>query len=340
MANVSIIMPVYNSVGFLAEAVESVLSQDYEDFELVLVDDGSTDGSAELCDQFAQNDHRVTVLHKPNGGMCSARNYALDRIDSPYVGFCDNDDHYLPHLLSDNMRILRASDAECVYYGRRLAIYDENRKPRVSEICPPKFALLKGQDIRDHYDMARSGSDAVWACIYRRDIIEEHHLRFDERLRHGHEDTIFTLDFLRHAHAVATNPNCYYVWMRRVSHSSSFAITDDLKLGFETAVLREEALFREWDVARRHRSYCADCMARYLLNPLETAMLGGTCSYEELLPLYMWLADFFAPFAHYFDGKLATSRKLFCQLILRRRYKAAHACMRLAQVYLAHTKRS
>lgn len=340
MAQVSVIMPVYNSAEFVPDAARSVLEQDYDDFELVLVDDGSTDGSGTVCNELAAQHANVRVLHKPNGGMCSARNYALDRIETPYVAFCDNDDHYLPHLLRDNMHILTTSGADCVYYGRQLAIYDDaSDRPRISVTKPKKHTVLRGQEIRDQYDLARSGSDAVWACIYRREVIERAGLRFDERLRHGHEDTIFTLQFLRAAEAIALNPQYYYVWMRRTSHSSSFSITDDLKLGYETAVNLECALIEDWDVARRLPDYCSDCMARYLLNPLETAMLAGNISYKQMLPLYEWLHDFFAPRAAYFQGKLAPSRRAFCSLILKGHYRLAYACMRAAQVYVAHTKR-
>lgn len=340
MATISIIMAVYNSEDYMPAAVQSILEQDYDDFELLLIDDGSTDSSGTLCDEFAARDPRVRAFHKPNGGMCSARNYALDLIESTYVAFCDNDDRYLPHLLRDNLRILRDSNADCVYYGRRLAVYDTNAaNPRTSEIHPPKYVVLKGQEIHDHYDIARSGSDAVWACIYRRSIIEQHHLRFDERLRHGCEDTIFTLSFLRHARTIATNPQCYYVWLRRSSHSSSFGLTDDFKLGFETAVMLECALIDDWDVFDRLPDFCANRMARYLLNPLETALLSSKLSYEELLPLFQWLADFFEPRASYFEGRIALPRKVFCLLILQRRFRAAAVCMRAAQVYIAHSKR-
>lgn len=332
-------MPVYNSRDYLADAVQSVLDQDYHDFELVLVDDGSTDGSAEVCDELAA-DPRVRVLHKPNGGMCSARNYALDRIDSTYVAFCDNDDRYLPHLLRDNLRILHESGADCVYYGRRLAIYDTlASEPRVSEIRPPKYAILRDAEIREHYDVARSVSEAVWACIYRREVIEESRLRFDERLRHGCEDMIFTLEFLRRARAIATNPSCYYVWLRRASHSSSFTITDDFKLGFETAVGLECSLIEDWDVAGRLPDFCADRMSRYLLNPLETALLSGRLSYKATLPLYEWLAGVFEPHAQLFEGRYPVSRKVFCTLLLQRRFRSVHACMLAAQAYLARTKR-
>ena len=87
MVKVSIIMPVYNSEKFLKKAVDSVLNQKFEDFELILVDDGSPDASGSICDEFAEKDSRVKVIHKKNGGICSARNAGLKIAKGEYVGF-------------------------------------------------------------------------------------------------------------------------------------------------------------------------------------------------------------------------------------------------------------
>ena len=77
MIKVSVIMPVYNSKEYMEEAINSILIQSMKEFELILVDDGSTDGSSEVCDAFAEKDARVNVIHKKNGGICSARNAGL-----------------------------------------------------------------------------------------------------------------------------------------------------------------------------------------------------------------------------------------------------------------------
>ncbi|MBR3225048.1 MAG: glycosyltransferase family 2 protein [Atopobiaceae bacterium] len=340
MATVSVIMAVYNSQEYLPYAIRSVLNQDYKDFELVLVDDGSTDGSGRICDEYALNNPQVRVLHKPNGGMCEARNYALDRIDSTYVAFCDNDDRYFPGLLSDNLRILEETGVDYVYYGRRLAIFDKPyAKPRMSDLGPKEKVVLRGEEIRQRYDVVRGGSDAVWACIYRRDVLEKYHIRFDERLRHGYEDTLFNLNFLKSAKSVATNPKSYYLWLKRLGHSSSFVLTDDYKLGHESATQLEDQIIQEWGVDKRLPSFCADRMTNYLLNPLERMLLMGKVPYEEALPTYEWVADYFAPFAHYVPQVTSLSRRTFYELVLKRRFRLVHAAMNAARLYVDHTKR-
>lgn len=95
MIKVSVIMPVYNSGKYLDIAVKSILSQSLREIELILVDDGSTDGSSEQCDRYALLDNRVVVLHQKNGGICNARNNALKRAKGEYIAFSDHDDAYL-----------------------------------------------------------------------------------------------------------------------------------------------------------------------------------------------------------------------------------------------------
>ena len=109
---ISIIVPVYNSEKYLPETAQSILKQSFSDFELILVDDGSKDGSGKICDQLAAKDTRIKVIHKTNGGICSARNAGLKEAAGEYIAFCDNDDIYLPGLLEDNYALAKKYDAD------------------------------------------------------------------------------------------------------------------------------------------------------------------------------------------------------------------------------------
>ena len=91
-SKVSIIVPVYNSENFLTKCVNSILQQSYKNIELILVDDESPDKSGEICDRYAQEDHRVVTIHKSNGGTCEARNVGLDHATGKYLMFADGDD--------------------------------------------------------------------------------------------------------------------------------------------------------------------------------------------------------------------------------------------------------
>ena len=93
---VSIIVPVYNAEKYLKRCVDSILSQDYRDFELLLMDDGSSDGSAEICDGYERADSRVHVVHKENTGVSDTRNQALDMARGTFIQFLDSDDWIVP----------------------------------------------------------------------------------------------------------------------------------------------------------------------------------------------------------------------------------------------------
>ena len=100
MPTVSVIVPVYNVRQFLPRCVKSLQAQTMDDFEVVLVDDGSTDGSSQLCDELALSDSRIKVLHKENGGASSARNYGIDNAEGEYLSFIDADDFIHPSMFS------------------------------------------------------------------------------------------------------------------------------------------------------------------------------------------------------------------------------------------------
>ena len=105
MPEISIIVPVYNTEKWLRRCVDSILAQTFKDFELLLIDDGSTDNSGTICDEYVGKDPRVRVFHKSNGGVSSARNLGLNNVRGKYIAFCDSDDwvenNYLS-VLSDN----------------------------------------------------------------------------------------------------------------------------------------------------------------------------------------------------------------------------------------------
>ena len=91
MIKISVIVPVYNVEKYLPRCIDSILNQTFTDFELILVDDGSTDNSGQICDTYAEKDSRVKVVHKKNGGVSKARNVGLDNVLGKYITFCDSD---------------------------------------------------------------------------------------------------------------------------------------------------------------------------------------------------------------------------------------------------------
>lgn len=216
---VSIIMPVYNSEEYLDKAVESVISQDFDSFELVLVDDGSTDKSGLICDSYKEKYDNIKVIHKKNGGICSARNAGLDVAVGEYIGFCDNDDLYLPGLIKDNYILAKKNNVDLMRYAKIKRLEREDGKvwETISKI---EDMYIDSSHFFEHYDNIRR-EDTIWTGFYRREIIQTYNIRFDERFRYGSEDLNFNLCFLKHCKKLGFNSRAYYSWTQRDTRSTS-----------------------------------------------------------------------------------------------------------------------
>ncbi len=204
---ISVIIPVYNCEKYISRCVDSVLNQSYKDFELILVDDGSTDSSGVLCDGFLQRDKRVLVIHKKNGGASSARNAGLEIANGDYIAFIDADDwvdaNYLDALIKPMIYnqevdiVLMPSVDES---SMELVIGEQVNKRR--EGCIEKkaavLALIKKEI---------SGIWAVWSKVYKRKIFNS--LKFNEALCYG-EDLIINLELFLRAQKIYYVPLRYY----------------------------------------------------------------------------------------------------------------------------------
>ena len=111
---ISVIVPVYNVETLLPRCVDSILTQTYECLEVLLVDDGSTDASGEICEQFAKKDTRIRVIHKENGGLSSARNAGLDVASGDYIGFVDSDDWIEPEMYAEMLALRERNGVQLV----------------------------------------------------------------------------------------------------------------------------------------------------------------------------------------------------------------------------------
>lgn len=200
---VSVIVPVYNRADCLARCINSVLAQTFADWELLLVDDGSTDASARICADFARRDPRVRTFSKPNGGVSSARNYGLERARGRYVAFVDSDDACTP----DFLQALAAHDEDLIVGGYR----EEGGSYKQGGYEAAVYAQggEMGAFLSVHLgDMLLR---TPWAKLFRRSIIEEAGLRFDPSVHLG-EDTLFVQGFLLAARSLRTCPGRHYVF--------------------------------------------------------------------------------------------------------------------------------
>lgn len=208
---VSIIVPVYNAEKGIRRCVDSILGQEFTDFELLLVDDGSTDGSPAILDAYAAADPRVSVIQKPNSGVSATRNMALDRARGEYIQFLDADDWITEDATKLLVRAARENDADMVIADFYRVVGDDvARKGQIggdaTSLSRQEYADLMMKDPADFY------YGVIWNKLYRRSIIEAHGVRMDETLNWC-EDFIFNLEYVLHVSTVAVlrSPIYYYV---------------------------------------------------------------------------------------------------------------------------------
>ena len=215
---VSIIVPIYNAEQYLRRCVDSILNQEYTDYELLLVNDGSTDASGDICEEYGDRDPRVIVIQKENTGVSDSRNRALDRARGKYLQFLDSDDWITP----DATRLFVRAAEE---YGCDMVISDFYRV--VGERLSPKGdieeeGVLTREEFAAH--MMENPADfyygVLWNKLYRRDIVEEHNLRMDTDISWC-EDFMFNLEYIRYAKVFyALHAPIYYYVKRKGSLAS------------------------------------------------------------------------------------------------------------------------
>lgn len=186
---ISIIIPVYNVEQYIEKCIKSVISQTYNNWELILVDDGSKDKSGVICDQYAQNDARIKVVHKPNGGVSSARNKGIELAKGEYICFIDSDDYVDPTFLDDFQTNQYAAD----FYISG-AYYDVYGKPYSCLKYKEQFCENTEQIKNAFFSQQLYSNGYPWGKLYKTQIIKENHLTFDESLP-KHEDHNFVFAY-------------------------------------------------------------------------------------------------------------------------------------------------
>lgn len=217
MNKVSIIVPVYSVEAYIDKCINSILSQTYEDWELILVDDGSPDMSGIICDKYAGMDRRIRVIHKNNEGVSIARNTGLDDAKGGYICFIDSDDWVEPTYIESLMRY--SENDECIVYGNVINDFSDGRKsiPSFNYVDGLVVSLDNNEVDIVNYRIPENGYPV--AKLYRKSIIDYHNLRFDEQLSY-HEDHLFVLDYLSHVKHVLLSSKADYHYMHREGNNS------------------------------------------------------------------------------------------------------------------------
>lgn len=208
---ISIIIPIYNAASTLERCVDSILRQDFIDFEVLLVDDGSKDDSLSIARKLNLKDDRIRVFHKENGGVSSARNQALDYAKGEYVCFIDSDDYVEPNYISAMYSHCDCDMVVCGYYVDWMNA-DGKLKRQDVVVLPQdgKFDIIKGCDCI--FELFVNGKIHI-NCnkLLKRSIIEDNHIRYTPIP--VNEDYMFMIEYLKHAKNLYATPEVTYHWL-------------------------------------------------------------------------------------------------------------------------------
>ena len=213
---VSIIIPVYNTVKYLSRCFNSVLVQTFADFECLLIENGSSDNSGNLCDNYAARDSRIKVVHQEGKGVSFARNTGLDMASGQWIVFVDSDDWIEPNLLEVALKTAQEYPADIIQWNYISEGGKQIKKSK--QLQAGIFAVSPDIELPGWFAM-------IWSRMYSRALIEENRIRFDTELFFG-EDGLFSVQTLASAKTIWNTDKELYHYVNR---SDSIINTMDIK---------------------------------------------------------------------------------------------------------------
>lgn len=209
---VSIIIPIYNLAGYLPQCLDSVQGQSYKNIQVLLVNDGSTDASPAICQEYVRRDSRFQLIDKANSGVSDSRNHALNRAEGKYIQFLDGDDWLAPDATGTLVHAAESTGADLVL-AHFYRVADERMAPR-GHI--KKERVLTRQEFAEEMMKAPANYyyGVLWNKLYRRSIIESRHLRFDSQVNWC-EDFLFNLEYIERVRLVSAVPRPIYYYRKR-----------------------------------------------------------------------------------------------------------------------------
>lgn len=281
---ITVIIPVYNSATFLDKCISSVLSQSYNDFELLLINDGSTDNSGEICDHYAQKDSRVKVIHKGNGGVSSARNIGLDQAKGEWITFVDSDDWVHEDFLKKRYELAIAEDADVVYCDLELVYVGRREYCHAAEIDPKEDSQVNC--------WIRSKTTYSPILLIKKELLDKYHLRFLPGVRLC-EDLNLIIKTILYAKKTVHVKEALYYYNKQNSESTMHnphLYWGDLQLAFSDLI----DTFKANGVYNRYKEGVSWCILEYKF----FSIINKEHSFDELKDFYpeshqyIWTNDF------------------------------------------------
>lgn len=252
MPLLSIIIPVYQAKQYLGKCIDSIRMQHFSDFELILVDDGSNDGSELLCDEYAQKDNRIKIIHQTNQGVSSARNTGLAHASGKYITFVDADDWVGPDLFQECMKITERYSVEIIHHGFIKDIWKNNTVNSVSKGILEIEGYASKRDIRDYIIKSKEQlNPQVYSYIFSKELLEG--ISFNTNMPYA-EDGVFVMQTLTKARSCYFIKNNNYHYNARVGSAAyrwQPKIINCYKESFKSIISFFKSLdFSEYEIAQ------------------------------------------------------------------------------------------
>ncbi len=322
---VSVVVPVYNVETYLRRCVDSILAQTVEGLEVILIDDGSTDGSGEICDEYQRKDERIRVQHKPNGGLTSAWKAGVELSSGEYVGFVDSDDWIEPDMYERMLQLVLKYDADVAVCGL-VFDFEDPKIPKREEISNLGREVYEREDlealfpalINDGRFFGRTWQSARVTKLFHKELIRKNMIYCDDRVSLG-EDMQITIPVLLDARRLCVVQDFYpyHYWINNKSITGQYdrGYMDKVKLLAErlSAISREKGvydfsdqirndylsmtvlavkneIYRNYKAGRRNvvanvRDICEDSQVREALRNHTMNRLSAS------VKLYLWLME-------------------------------------------------
>ena len=243
-------MPVYGVEQYVGQAIESILSQSYKNFEFFCVDDGSKDKSGAICDEYATKDSRIKVIHKENGGAPSARNVAIDLAKGKYLYFMDSDDWTEPKMLEDMVNLAEENELQLVVAGYYIDTYYSDREKFTQEQYVADVIYKSQGEFRAnaHILFDQNLLYTPWNKLYKAEYIKEKGLYFPNTFW---DDFPFNLSVVRDIERVGVTSKKYYHFIRKRSESETARYRSDMYDKREEEANWMEDLYDYWGISSK-----------------------------------------------------------------------------------------
>ena len=303
---VSIIVPVYNVESYLDECIQSIVNQTYQNWECILINDGSMDNSEHICDTWVEKDNRIHVIHQSNQGVSAARNTGIQHAKGEYITFIDSDDWIEKNYLYSFIEALQNNQSDLIVSG--LIHNYNNGETKIYTPQSPESFNLNWQNINSFVSLNKIHLlYPPYVKLYKAQLIKKYNIRFNKQYSYG-EDLLFNYDYLEHVNTITCIDKAYYHYRIIGNNTLSSKLRHDQ---FETDYAQWKVLqsFYQrknlWNEEAKELLYqrlwgivydglflypkLKSANYQYIQNILSTKEINELASYKEMFPCKTWI---------------------------------------------------